>query len=451
MTLIELLLVLKKRFLLIIAGAVIAGVVAIVLSLVWPPKYESQSLLLITKLRSSVTLDPRFETVAEEDIVNLSIQEEQVRRQTLVALAESRALFLKVIDLLGEDLMPDERTVSYLAGVTDVGTVGNLLTLAAQASSPEKAADIANAWAQVYQEQVNRLYSTVAPSLGQIEAELENAAASYEAAKTAYEAFVLESPLEELNRQMEQKRAVLQELETAYLKAARRRVDMYLARAASIEQSLLDAEGLNLQLAGSAETTELSDGELLALYVLEADAFAGEYLLPVTLDIGAGWPVEGQVAVEEAMGRLDHLVATLRSVQAEVEDEAASLSLALLEGDDLLALGEDGEGASRVAEIQGEINALQAGIQALESDELDLLDARALAQDNHLALVRKAAEIEILTDLTGIEVQVAAPAQPPSQPVFPQPLLATVLGVFAGAFAGLALAFALEFWPKLRQ
>ena len=104
MTLSDALRILRRRYWVILAGALFAGAVAAILSFVWPPSYEGHALLLITKLRPSVTLDSRYQTVSEEDVVNLSVQEEQVRRQTLVALATSDDLVQKVIDRLGTDL-----------------------------------------------------------------------------------------------------------------------------------------------------------------------------------------------------------------------------------------------------------------------------------------------------------------------------------------------------------
>ena len=101
MTIGEILRVLQRRYWIILVGALIAGLAAALLSFVWPPSYESQALILITKLRPSVTLDARYQTVAEENVVNLSVQEEQVRRQTLVGLATSADLVQEVIDRLG--------------------------------------------------------------------------------------------------------------------------------------------------------------------------------------------------------------------------------------------------------------------------------------------------------------------------------------------------------------
>jgi uncharacterized protein involved in exopolysaccharide biosynthesis len=242
MTLEEILLVLRRRFWLIIAGALIGGAVAALLSLVWPPTYEAEALLLITKLRPEVTLDPRFETLAEENVVNLSIQDDQVRRQTLVGLAESSEVAVQAIDRLGDLLEPEERSVEQLSGMVSIETVGNLLSITAKAKEPAKAAAIANAWAGVYEEHVNRLYSATSPGYEQIAVQVDSARAEYETAKSAVEAYLRENPEDELTRQIEQKQQILADLQAGHLAAARKRVDGLLAQ---VNQS--DALQLNIQ------------------------------------------------------------------------------------------------------------------------------------------------------------------------------------------------------------
>jgi uncharacterized protein involved in exopolysaccharide biosynthesis len=475
MTMQEILLTLRKRFWLVIAGALIAGAVALVLSLLWPRSYEAEAMLLITKLRPSITLDPRFKTVAEENVVNLSIQDDQVRRQTLVALTESRDLALQVLDVLGDTLSPEERSVAFVRDAKSVNTRGNVLIFVAQAGSPTKAAAIANAWAEVYQEHVNRLYSTTSPTYDQIQAQLESAEASYEDAKIAVEGFIKESPDDELTRQVEQKRQILNDLQAAYLAAARKQVSNLLSRIDTIDRLLLDAQSLKMQLAdpsrtGSPATEALTGGEEFALFALEAVAFAQEMVLPVTLEFGAGGSVwrpataaeadsfpsrTGQDAVTagQAIDQLDHLAQTLETAREVARSEVDSYTSYLLTGEDLLASGPDGADPSRtraasVEALQAEISTLEAELQRLGMQEQDLIGARTVARESYFTLIRKAAEVQILSQLTGVEVQIAADAQPPENPVFPRPLLATLLGVVAGGLAGLALIFVLEMWPR---
>lgn len=450
----EILRALMKRLWLVGAGAVIAGVVALVLSLVWPPTYEAEALLLITKLRPSVTLDSGFQTVSEEDIVNLSIQDEQVRRQTLLGLTDSRDLTLQVIDRLGNELLPEQRSVAYFRSVTDASTRGNLVVLAAQGDSPEGAASLANAWAEVYQEQVNLLYGVTTPTYEQIQVEIEAARLEYEAAKSAYEEHLRTSNQAELTRQIDQKKKLLMNLQESYLAAAERQVDDLLQRVNRIDQLLLDAESLEIQLEARAvknpaeEPSLVTDGEGFALFTLQAVAFSQESAYPTTIEIGQGWPGEAELTTRQAINQLKALVGALEGARTKAEAELDAVSARLLEGEDLLDPGSSGVGLAEVAELQRQINDLEAQEQRVMTEKSDLLDARTLSQERYLTLLRKASEVQILSKLSGAEVRMAASAVPPTNPSFPRPLLSTVLGVLAGGLAGLALVFLLEIWSR---
>lgn len=456
MTLNEILLTLKKRFWLVGAGALIAGVLALVLSLVWPPTFEAEALLLITKLRSSVTLDSGFQTVSEEDIVNLSIQDEQVRRQTLLGLTSNRTLTLEVIERMGEDLPLEHRSAGYLNSVTDAGTRGNLIVLTAKGATAEGAAALANAWAEVYQEHVNRLYSETSPTYEQIETEIEGARADYEAAKTAYEEHLRTSAQDELNRQIDQKKQILEDLQAAYLAAAKQRVTDLLTLIDSIDQLLLDAQSLKAHLEAradeslSADHSLLTDGEGFALFMLQAMAFSQGETYPTTLEIGQGWPREAEFTTGQAIDQLELLVDALEAERVAAGAELEGVSSSVLGGEDLLDSGTGGSGTASVAQLQEQINELEAEVQRVMEEKQDLLDARTLTQESYLTLRRKASEVRILTELTGAEVRIAAAAVPSASPSFPRPLLSTVLAVAAGGLAGLALAFALEMWPRTR-
>ena len=448
MTLAQFITMVQKRLWLIAAGALIAGVLAAVLSLVWPPSYEANALLLITKLRPVVNFDSRFETAAEENLVNLSIQDDQVRRQTLVGLAQSPDLLLAVLPRLESTLPPEERTLSALRGATDVSTQGNLIVLAARADTAKKAAAIANAWAAVYVQWVNELYSTTAPSVEQIEPQVAGALAVYQTAKAAGEAFERESTEGTLLRQIAQKQQLLSNLQQAELDAARARTDDLLLRLNQIDRLLLNTQILKSFLAGLPGSTPLTAGQRYALFNLEAAAFSGGTAISVTLgmDIDA---VESMTATAgDAVATLDQLLPVLDSLRATTLEQAEAESLALLNSGSLLAITAGGAAAEAVTRLQDEINDLQAQLRQQETTRADLLDAETVAKESYLTLVRKAAEVQVLSQLTGVEVQPAAEAQPPNAPAFPRPVLTIALGLVGGALAGLALAIVLEMWPQ---
>jgi len=439
---------LKRRYWMILAGAVVAGVAAAILSFVWPASYQSQALLLITKLRPSVTLDPRFQTVTEENVVNLSVQEEQVRRQTLVGLATSPDLVQMVIDRLGDSLSARERSRSGLLGMVDVGTDGNLITIAAKAGNPEEAAAVANAWASVYAESVNRLYSATSPSDAQIQRQVEGSQEIYGAAKQALEAYIQISQENELLRQIEQKQQIISDLQAAHLGAARGQMDQLLARLNRTDRLVLDAQSLRAQLVGAPSSDPLTPGESFGLFSVEGLAHAQGEVLAATLELAAGWQGDAPLTAGQAIGHLDRLIETLKTDSTKTRFELEDLSLALLAGQELLTYGPDDRSAGGIAELQAAINDLQARLEQEQINKVDLTNTRDLAQESYLTLVRKATEVQIASQLTGVEVQVASTAQAPEEPVFPRPLLTIVLGVLAGALAGLALILMVELWPR---
>jgi chromosome segregation ATPase len=291
------------------------------------------------------------------------------------------------------------------------------------------------------------LYSTTSPGYEQIQEQVADAQAIYEAASSAVEQFERTSAERELGRQIGQKLQILLDLEAGQLAAARGQVGRLLARLNEIDQLAFSAASLRAQLGSSPGSAELSAGEQFALFSLEASAFAPSTPFSVTLDFGEGWMEDAAISAGQAVDRLDSLQVTLEMAKERLQADVAELSLALLEGSELLTYGPDGEGAPNIARLQEEINSLRAELQAEQQARQDLLDEQQLARENYLTLSRKAAEVQILSELTSVEVQIAAAAREPEKPAFPSPLFTTALAMAAGALAGTALAFFLETQP----
>jgi uncharacterized protein involved in exopolysaccharide biosynthesis len=449
MTLLDIVSTLRRRFWLIIAGAVIAGSVAAALSLLWPATFKSEALLLITKLRPEVTLDPRFQTAAEENIVNLSIQDDQVRRQTLVGLTQSADLLNQVLQRLGDTLPPENRTIAYLGGMTAVHTEGNLISFEAQAGDPTTAADMSNAWAEVYTNYVNKIYSATSPAYDQIQAQLATAQVTYDSAKNQLEDFYQQSTINELKRQIDQKTQILANLQAGQISAARQQLDTLLSRISGIDQALLDVQNLQTQLSRYPSATLLTPGEQFSLFSLQTQALTPGSRSDTTLELGDTWLGPTDLTAGEAQEKLAGLQDILNSSRAAIQVQTARLSGTLLGGTELLTTGPDDPSAASIDSLQSQINALQAELTKQQSRQQDLIDAQSLAHDSYQTLARKAAEVEISSNLVGVEVQIAARAQAPESPASPRPLLTTALAVAAGALGGLALAFALELWPRI--
>ena len=168
----------------------------------------------------------------------------------------------------------------------------------------------------------------------------------------------------------------------------------------------------------------------------------------ITLELGAGLSAESDLATGQAVDHLERLMVILETARTATKADLDSYSLDLLSGRDLLIQDPDSTDAESIERLQTQINELETALQSLTMEKQDLSDALTVAQESYFTLVRKAAEVQILSELTGVEVQRAAYAQPPEKPASPSPVVAAFLGAVAGGLAGLVLIFVLEWWPR---
>jgi uncharacterized protein involved in exopolysaccharide biosynthesis len=182
----------------------IAGVTAFK-RLLTKPMYEAVASAAIVRTLTDVNLDQRFTTTSDQP----NTMDATSRRAALVALVNSGAIAQEVATKLSDQLNLLEQNPSTLLGMVEgeMGTVNgrpgqsDLILMRAVADSPEKAALIANAWAEAYVNQVNRVYGQVPDELFKtVQAQLGNAQDSYKKAQTDLEQFISESTVDSLTR-----------------------------------------------------------------------------------------------------------------------------------------------------------------------------------------------------------------------------------------------------------
>jgi len=124
--------VVRTRFLLIIAGVLVAVAFALILSLALPPVYESEATMIVGQSLTSANPD------------TTQLQASQQLAQTYALVATTRPNLQAVIEELRLRTTPDElqRNVSVTAPLNET-----LLTITAQDRNAQRAAQIANALA----------------------------------------------------------------------------------------------------------------------------------------------------------------------------------------------------------------------------------------------------------------------------------------------------------------
>lgn len=259
------------------------------------PVYEARASVAIVRTQTEVNFDERFTTSSGQPAGG----DINSRRSALLGLVYSGSIAERVVADLHGQLSERERDPAYLLRQinAELATQNNrtgqsdLIWISARAESPAVAAAIANAWAQHYVQEVNRIYGQVPDEMiASVQNELDQAQANYTQAQRALEQFLAESPLNALRREMEETQQAIDALQTAnstalssyveeVLNSYRRIVSTYLnaqtdaqlfgfTREQEGRRQLLDAymRAYNGALVDAFDTQRQRDVRLLRLY-----------------------------------------------------------------------------------------------------------------------------------------------------------------------------------------
>ena len=389
---------LLRRWLWIVGAAVLAALVALAVTAFATPVFEATSLVVITEPRQIVEFDPRFRATDES--------------QPLSAFPE-----LATSDELLESLlvqMESSHNVSSLEelrGLLEARPGGDpsLIRLSVRHQEPRVAAEIANAWAELFVIRANQIYGNQGEAQARFfESQLERTENELQAAEAALVAF------QSLNRT-----EIISNTLSFYNQS---QVD-YLAAQRTLSSLAQDVQTLRNQLAEQPANTEVSlAGQLaslsLQLQVLNVQ-FQGETAAPLQFQINGLESFQGASSSEQ-LAFLDNLREILEAKLAQV---ALSLD-----------------------ELEPEILELQAQRQELEAESARLILNRTVAEETYLTLARKVDEERILAQDSSRGVRLASHATMPVNPVGPR----AVPFIFVAGAIGLVLAifvvFAVDWW-----
>ena len=279
--------VVRQRWLeivLVTVGVVVlAGVGVLLYRQMTPPVYEANATAAIVRTSTDVRFDERFTTTSDGQGLDVNS-----RRTALVALVKSGSIAQQVIEEMGEQLPAGLRNPAELLNMitaelaTASGRAGtsDLIQISAMASSPELAADIANAWVKAYVQQVNSIYGQVPDDmLGSVEAQLVEAQATYNTAQANLESFLAASQLDALTRQSGVISQTLGILQQGRIDALNSYMSSLVGSYGNIVQTYVNAQAQNQVLAFNKE----QEGQrarvaayLDALNAAQVDTFTGQ-------------------------------------------------------------------------------------------------------------------------------------------------------------------------------
>jgi len=400
--------VIVKRWKLVLGIPFLAVLVAALVSfLLLLPVYEAKAGVLIIKVKSEITFEPKFRTLSDAELTSAGM-DVAAGRQALVALAESSTIASQVITKLETTLKPQEREIGTLLKMVGVTAQGDFIAIGVQARDPKKAAAIANAWGQVYEEYVNELYGQMPQSLSDVQAQAVIAKGNYQQAEEALARFLGDNKVDALTREIQARQNTL-----ADYYAAQRGLDRLIADAAALRDQLRQ---------GTSSSAPTTTGNSLATIFLRANAFTLSSGLPTQLQLSLNQlPASGENAAQQ-IGEIETLLANLQARKDEIQ---ALLSKGTLEQ---------------------ELLRLQEQLEREQARKQELTQTRDLTWETYNTLARKVAEVGVASQVRDTEVRFAAPAAEPERPVGPKKAMniaiAGVLGLIVGVFG----AFVVEYF-----
>jgi len=298
--------------------------------------------------------------------------------------------------------LPDFR--SRLAA--SAGNDPNMIVLRARHSDPQKAAQIANTWADVFVKRVSELYNNNAQDLRFFEEQLLTASETLEKAEQELTSF-----------QSRNKTAIL----TAQIEALNLHLAALLDAQHTIERVAPEAAAIKARLAAQGDAAATLAADDVAVLLLQVEALSLKSQLPLQVQVVSG-DAPSAASIPQMIAFLDGLVAALEQQSVD--------------------LGE------RIAQIEPDMLRLQGELHEFSVQKARLTRARDVAQETYLTLAYKVDEARIAVGDELDEARLASHAAVPANPIGPSKRLNTLVAGTAGLILGIFGAFAVDYWRR---
>lgn len=388
--------VLKNWIWIALAMVLGAGAAAVFSFFIVRPTYEATALVAITPARYLMQFSPDFRTVDQERI------------QTEIygifpELAEGDDLLQQVSDTV--DAVAGRRKVSLLDLQRSVSVQGSrdigLIYLRVEADTPALAADIANTWADLYVQSLNRLYGDAQGDYQFFEEQLVSAQGARDQAQEALAEFKARDLSGVLQSELTSTSAAL---------------DSHLARRNQIEVLTRDLQGWRHELVAQNGAQELSLADELTAVLVQLRAFG--VLEQTNLQFAIDQETLRGRSAQEQLDQLDALLSLLQAWQMDVN--------------------------ARIAELEPAILGIQRDLQAALNEGEQFNQETRIATSLYESLALKSEEARIALESQVGVGRLASRAAVPTEPVSPRKLFSTALGGVLGLLAGLAGVVLLE-------
>jgi len=221
--------VLFRRWPVILGLALVAAVAAGLVSfLLLPPTYEAVAGVVMLKSKAEISLGSGFRSLTEEDMVfsqelasDVIVDRASRRLNSVAGMVRNATIAQQVADELGDILTEEERQLAQLGAnvegrvlALDEGGESDTIQVVVSHSDPNKAAAIANAWAQAFETHVNGIYGAASSApFTDIQKRVDEARVEYGLTQETLLTFLTEDDrINELQRQIAEEEVIIDRL-----------------------------------------------------------------------------------------------------------------------------------------------------------------------------------------------------------------------------------------------
>jgi uncharacterized protein involved in exopolysaccharide biosynthesis len=375
--------VLVRRWKWIVGFTVLVVLVAGVVSFTMTPTYEATATLALTTLPSGQTVLTTLPSAAAQLTV---LQSTEVAKQALQILGKTAA-------------EENASTLARRVRVANAPQDKTLFRITAQADTPQKAAAIANAWAEAGLQELEQMQiNALQKQIQALKASVETAQKAWQAAEEKLSAAEQTTQIEALKQELQSKQRLLETQQ-----AAQESTRVALHQAQLLKEAVEQGQ-------------DAFSPEMLRVMQLVAAGSGASTILQIS-DIGS-------LTRSQQIDRLKAVILTLQARQQVL--------------------------AELIPTLTTEITTLRKQVSERQVSLLGPTQARDAAQSDYTGLLQELQRARMSLSTSGDAARLVSSATPPSSPTQPRPLqniaLAGVVGLMLGVFG----AFAAEYFAQPR-
>lgn len=392
---------LARNRLRLILICVLAVVVTFGFSSLIPPTYEATALIAVVEPSQIIQFDERIKSV--DEVQSLAVYPE---------LAKSDEMMLMLIEQIRLSDHADLESLESLRGNAEasLGSNSNLLYLSAKSQDAEKAAYIANVWADNFVEWTDEIYGNQDEKQMQFfEAQLQEAQISLNIAEERLVDF------QSINRN----RVISDTLSAHYLTQ-----EGYLTQQRQTIFLIQDVRSFQEQLYEQASRSTMDVIDQMIALDLQMRA------INVERSGGVIFQLDGQEPLTERS--IGEQIVFLENLERRLETRLEQIEMNL-------------------TELEPEILTLQQQKQETEVEYARLIRYRDVAAETYTSLARKVDEERITSDDVSGGIRVASKAAIPQSPVGPRRLIYILVGAVSTFFLAVFWIISAQWWMLYKQ